>query len=56
VVIGKEHLKYKLHSKLDVARTLSGEDTSKGGRAEENIRQVEIGMIEKIEEFETELQ
>ena len=56
VVKGTEHLKDKLHSKLNVTRTLSGEDASKGGRAEENIRQGEIGMIEKIEELETELQ
>ena len=55
VVKGTEHLKDELHSKLNVTRTLSGEDTSKGGGAEENIRKVKIRMIEKIEKFETEI-
>lgn len=55
VVRGKEHLKHELHSKLNMARALRGQDTAEGGRAKEDIGKIEIRMIEKIEEFETEL-
>jgi len=49
-------LKHQLQAELNVTGTLGREDSAKGGRTEEDVGQIEIGPVEKIEELGSKLQ